>query len=104
MKDKNKILGTVNLGNSGINLVVTNEGEAVDYCSMRAAQLSALTSIISGEGYESFKLFNENVQDNVLWLINELANEVKQLLPIVCLEEKTRTEAHFKSSKGLHHE
>lgn len=104
MKNKNKILGTVKLATSGIDLVVTNEGGAFDYCEMRTAQLAALTAIIYGEGYETFKLHNEDIQGNVLWLINELASEVNKLLPIVCLEAEKQAVANFKKNQGAQHE
>lgn len=107
MKDKYKILGTVKTGFSGVNLEITNEGGAYDYCSMRTSQLSALTTIICGEGYETFKLHNDDIKGNVMWLINELAREIKQLLPIVCEEAKNHALAHaskLKKDKGVQHE
>lgn len=104
MKNKNEVLGTVNLSHSGVNLVVTNEGGAFDYCEMRTGQLFALTTIIYGEGFETFKLHNEDIQGNVLWLIHELAAEVNKLLPIVCLEAEKHAVANFKKNKGAQHE
>nr|WP_315467283.1 hypothetical protein [uncultured Undibacterium sp.] len=104
MKNKNDILGTVKLDPSGIDLVVTNQGGASDYCEMRAAQLSALTTIVCGDGYETFKRYNEEIQSDVLFLINGLAQEIQQLIPIVCLEEEKRTVAKFNRDKGVQHE
>lgn len=104
MKNKNEILGTVKLDPSGIDLVVTNQGGVSDYCEMRASQLSALTTIICGQGYETFKLYNEEIQGDVLHLINGLAQEIQQLISIVCLEEEKRTVAKFKKDKGVQHE
>lgn len=107
MINKNDILGTIKTGCTGVNLVITNEGGSFDYCNMRTSQLSALTSIICGEGYEAFKLYNEDIQGNVIWLINELAREVEQLLPIVCEEAKSHALAHaskLKKDKGVQHE
>jgi hypothetical protein len=104
MKNKNEILGTIKLAPSGIDLVVTNEGGAFDYCEMRTAQLAALTTIIYGEGYETFKLHNEDIQSNVLWLVNELATEVNKLLPIVYLEAEKQAVANSKKNQGAQHE
>lgn len=102
MKNKNEILGTVNMSHSGVNLVVTNEGGAFDYCEMRTAQLAALTTIIYGES--NFKQHNENTQDNILWLIHELASEVNKLLPIVCLEAEKHAVTNYKKKQGAQHE
>jgi hypothetical protein len=104
MKNKNEVLGTINLSPNGVNLVVTNEGGVFDYCEMRTAQLAALTAIVYGEGYESFKLYNEEIQGSLLWLTNGLATEVNKLLPIVCLESEKRAVANLNKNQGAQHE
>lgn len=86
--NKKDILGTIPLSSSGVNLVITKENGAYDHAAMRVAQLDALTSILHGEGFNTFQLYAESVQDNVLWLVHELAHEIKELLPIVCEEAR----------------
>lgn len=83
-------IGTIEFSPFGVSLVITDGGGAYDHCSMRAAQLSALTNFISGEGFAVFDLHSETVQDNVLWLVNDLAKEIEKLLPIVEKEAKLR--------------
>lgn len=96
MAAKNEILGTVAMNSDGVNLVITGGG-TYDHCAMRAAQLSALTHIISGEGFDNFELYSNTVKDNVMWLVNSLACEVEALLPILLKESQ-------KKQKGAQHE
>ncbi len=108
--NKKEILGTIPLSANGVDLVITNENGAYDHASMRVAQLHALTSILSGDGFAVFELYTESIKDNVMWLVHELANEVKQLLPIVAAEafadgaSKTKNEVGKtkKSNGGMH--
>lgn len=86
--NKKDILGTIALSTFGVNLVITKENGAYDHAAMRVAQLDALTSILHGGGFNTFQLYAESVQDNVLWLVHELAHEIKELLPIVCEEAR----------------
>jgi hypothetical protein len=59
---------------------VTHPMPIFDYAAMRAEQLHALTQTIMGQGFENFSHCNENIQHNVLWLIQSLAEELKPLL------------------------
>lgn len=94
MKDKNKILGTVAMHSDGVTLVISGAG-AYDHCLMRAAQLSALTNILSGDGFVTFELYSDTVKDNVMWLVSSLACELEAMLPIVRKEAlATRKGAH----------
>ena len=43
----------------------------------RLAQLTALLQSIYGGGFESFNGMNERLQDNILWLASDLAEEIK---------------------------
>ena len=56
---------------------VTHPMPIFDYAAMRAEQLHALTQTIMGQGFENFSHCNENIQHNVLWLIQSLAEELK---------------------------
>lgn len=82
------------MNSGGVNLVITGGG-AYDHCAMRAAQLSALTNILSGDGFAVFELYSDTVKDNVMWLVNSLACEVEALLPIIVKESEER-------QKGAH--
>lgn len=76
------VLGHFESLQPGVKIVVT-ENNAYDYCSMRACQLSALLSIISGAGHDNFADYNDATQDNVKWLARTLAHEIENLLPLV---------------------
>ena len=52
---------------------------AYDHLSNRTTQLRAMLDMLWGEGYESFKLYNEDTQSNFLWSCAELARECEQL-------------------------
>ena len=106
--NKKDILGTIPLGSFGVNLVITKENGAYDHASMRVAQLDALTSILSGDGFATFELYTESVKDNVMWLVHELAHEIKHLLPIVSEEARAdgawhEQQAAIKENKGVTH-
>ena len=45
----------------------------------KMSQLRALTSLISGEGFENLQSYNDEIQNNVLWLVSSLAAEVQDL-------------------------
>jgi len=53
--------------------------DACDVLSRKAAQLSALLTVIVGEGFDSFNLYNDEIKQNYLWACQDLAWEVKSL-------------------------
>lgn len=94
-KTKKDILGTVKLSPFGVVIAVTDEGGALDYTMMKAAQLAALTafvSISSGQSEEGLSSFSQTIQNNVLWLVSTMAQEVCDLLPIVSKEAENKGE------------
>lgn len=46
---------------------------------VKAEQLSSLLCILRGEGGESFRTYSDEIQENVLWLASDLADEVREL-------------------------
>jgi hypothetical protein len=52
--------------------------EASDNRDAKIRQLVALTATLSGEGFESFSRYSEDVQGSVLWLVHELAADVER--------------------------
>lgn len=46
--------------------------------STRAVQLTALLATLHGEGYQSFKHYSDEIQENTLWLAHDLAHEIAQ--------------------------
>lgn len=46
----------------------------------RAAQLASLTLMLYGRGREAFNDLFEHDRDNILWLVNDLAAEVRDIV------------------------
>lgn len=57
--------------------------EASNLADMRASQLSALLLLTIGEGGDHFRNCSDDIQENVLWLAQGLAEELKELLSLV---------------------
>jgi hypothetical protein len=53
--------------------------EAGDRLCELIIQLDSLTALIMGDGFENFKNHSDEIQDNVLWLINDLSSQIKSL-------------------------
>ncbi|QUN44124.1 hypothetical protein KEH56_33480 [Burkholderia cenocepacia] len=48
-------------------------------CSTRAEQLRGLTTLISGGGFETFDNLDPDIKASILWLVEDLANDVANL-------------------------
>ena len=46
----------------------------------RIAQLASLTLMLYGHGREAFNDLFEHDRDNILWLVNDLATEVRDMV------------------------
>lgn len=68
--------------NNEVQISVRHKG-AVDYASMRAAQLNALLHLTYGAGGDEFRKWSNEIQDNVMWLASTLADEIEHLIPII---------------------
>lgn len=53
--------------------------DAIDELNTKTSQLSALLHTLYGHGWESFRSYNETIQENVLWLASDLASDVDKL-------------------------
>lgn len=53
--------------------------EAANRRDHLAHQLYSLTAILYGEGGESFRNYSHDIQDGVLWLVHDLAEQVMKL-------------------------
>lgn len=51
--------------------------DQLDELNKRSAQLAALLSTLRGDGYQSFKGYSEEVQENTLWLAGDLAEQIR---------------------------
>lgn len=60
-----------------------NKGDALDHAYMRSAQLASLLSLMRGEGSDRFFGLNRGTQDSLMWMANQLANEVETMFDIV---------------------
>jgi hypothetical protein len=53
--------------------------DAIDRLQAKSAQLHALASTLYGSAGAAFREHSDDVQDGVLWLLADLAGEVKAL-------------------------
>jgi len=77
-----RIMATVNSTN--VRMLDLDEYSEL---TKRTAQLTALLATLYGAGYQSFKDYNEEIQENTLWLAHDLAYEIDQLLDRVEMRE-----------------
>ena len=54
--------------------------EIRDQRDMKMCQLNALLATFSGEGFETFSNWNDDIQDNLLWLASTLAKDIDRLV------------------------
>ncbi|MFM2059035.1 MAG: hypothetical protein RLY71_3420 [Pseudomonadota bacterium] len=73
---------------SGICQACSNE--AGDLLTARTAQLSALMHLLTGDGFENFQTYNNEIQHNVLWLVSDLAQQIDGLAVQVVLNNAAR--------------
>lgn len=59
------------------------EADVYDYANMRANQLAALMLMMSGDGVDVFNGLGHAAKDSLLWLAQQLAFEVADMMPIV---------------------
>jgi hypothetical protein len=59
------------------------ENEAYDHIEMRANQLHAMTLLITGTGFDIFKGLDEKRQHDVLWMLEQVTDEIRTLIPII---------------------
>ena len=52
----------------------------VDQLTRTVAQLRAVTASITGEGFSSFSNLNDSLQENMLWLVDSLVDQVAVLV------------------------
>ena len=95
--NKQDVLGTIAMHHDGVTLQFTNEGGVLDHATMRTAQLFALTSVMTDS--LGFSNFNEDIRSNLLWLVEVLADEVRQLVPLVSKESAQHTAAQLLGEK-----
>lgn len=62
-----------------IPAAVTVRADKVRQMEDKMSHLRALTSLISGEGFENLQSYNDEIQNNVLWLVATLAEEIQDL-------------------------
>lgn len=70
----------------GVHLI--KRGEAMDQARMRAVQLTSLLCIIQGEDTETFASLRANIQDSIVWMALQAAQEIEQLVEFVATEAK----------------
>ena len=60
----------------------------------KIVQWSALAGSLSGDGFESFINSNESAQSDLLWLVSDLACEVKEINDEMNHRRHTKVVAH----------
>lgn len=53
----------------------------------RFAQMLSLTNLIHGQGHEAFTNLHATDQDNILWLVHDLASDCRRLAGAVLWNE-----------------
>lgn len=66
------------------------DSDQFEVLSTRTVQLSALLATLYGEGYQSFKTYNEDIQENTLWLAHDVACEIAKLVSSMKLRRVTQ--------------
>lgn len=56
-----------------------DQAEILEQLDTRLTQLSAMLTIVYGNGGETFRVWNDDIQDNFLWACQMLALECKDL-------------------------
>jgi hypothetical protein len=59
----------------------------IDNASRLSKQLSALLCSISGEGFETFAVMTNDTQNNLIWLADELASQLDEVIRKIALSE-----------------
>jgi hypothetical protein len=59
------------------------ETEAYDHMEMRAKQLHNLMLLVTGSGFAVFSSLSDKSQHDVLWLIQQISDEICTLVPII---------------------
>lgn len=54
-----------------------DNSEIYDQLSARLSQLTAMLTMVHGNGFESFSQWNDEIQDNYLWACTMLATECR---------------------------
>ena len=57
--------------------------EAYDHTSMRAKQLNALMLLMTGDGFDVYEGLGEKAKHELMWLAQQLADEVSTMIPII---------------------
>ena len=70
----------------GVHLI--KRGEAMDQACMRATQLTSLLAVIQGDVPEAFSSLRDSLQDSIVWMALQAAQEMEQLVEFVALEAK----------------
>lgn len=50
---------------------------AIDWFDRRAAQASALAKLTYGEAGETFRNYNDEIQESAMWLLGDLIDELR---------------------------
>jgi hypothetical protein len=70
----------------GVHLI--KRGEAMDQARMRATQLTSLLAVIQGDVPEAFSSLRSDLQDSIVWMALQAAQEMEQLVEFVAEEAK----------------
>jgi len=75
----------VNVTN-GVFLVDSGPGAAQDHADMRANQLSSLLLLMRLDDARTFRNISNDRQLSLMWLASQLADELRDMLPIIAEE------------------
>lgn len=70
----------------GVHLI--KRGDAMDQARMRATQLTSLLCIIQGEDTETFRSLREDLQDSIVWMALQAAQDMETLVELAVEDAK----------------
>lgn len=71
---------TESVRESTITPMARNSADLRDQLTEKACHLSSLLTLLYGDGGEAFRRYNNDIQDNVLWLAATLSRDLESLV------------------------
>lgn len=66
-------------------LHIDTPGNAQDHVAMKIRELHAFFVLVSGEGQENFSALKDDLQNSLLWMAQQAASELEEILSQVDL-------------------
>jgi hypothetical protein len=70
----------------GVQMI--NRGQALDHMQMRGQSLTSLLTLMQGDGAERFGNLGRDVQESLLWLAVQMAEEMETMVDILLADSR----------------